>query len=90
MAEIADLDDAQLFYIYYRPRDEWGNLTEEEETEKPIIRQQVSFESMYKDLWTKRGLTEEQVNQKWQNYLAENPSLVKWLEKRKGNKGRRK
>lgn len=79
LAAIAGLSDAQVRWIYFRDRDKYGSL--KGRRRRSFIRKvppskRVSFDVMYKNRLLSRGFTEEQVNERWRNYVRENPSIM--------------
>lgn len=95
LAEIAGLTDEQMAGIYFRPRDKHGMLIRGKEKigevseDNPYpdgevrIKKRVSYEAMYRQLWSNRGLSKEQVDAAWNEHLAASPSLQKFLQRGK-------
>jgi hypothetical protein len=78
LSEIAGLDDLQIKWIFFRERDEKGELIRENihDSAKGYVKTPVSFESMYRQVKKRQGLTPEQTEIAWEKYLEENPSLL--------------
>ncbi len=81
LAELAGCDSLQLAQVYGRPRDKSGNLLRNGRSVTPADGKEVPWVKVVKNpdkdgykgvfwwTWKRRGLEEEQINQKWQTYL---------------------
>lgn len=80
LREIAGLDDFQMAWVYFRPRNKYGELLRpRQKKKKGHVGKPVHFQDMFKALWTKRGMTQEEIDIRWQRYKENNPSLSRWL-----------
>lgn len=83
LAEVAGFDDLQMRWICFRERDEQGSLVRNPGYAGPSrIRKEASFEGMFRQAKAYQGLNELEVDLSWQQYLDENPSLVKFLRRK--------
>jgi hypothetical protein len=69
--EIAGLTDQQLIGLYFRPRDKYGRL-KRDRLKRPA-RKIVPWSTMYRNIWTKRGLGADAIEAKLKDYLRRNP-----------------
>jgi hypothetical protein len=83
LAEIARLDDMQLAWVYFRKRDKYGRLVRKKrlygKLVKRVNRSPLRWDQMFKETWRKRGKSEAEIEQKYRQYLADNPSLKDYL-----------
>jgi hypothetical protein len=79
LAEIAEYDDYQLAWVIFRPRDKYGRLRRKKAPKgRPHpgrVHQAVSFEEMFRSVWRKRGDGEQRIEERWKEFLLQNPKL---------------
>lgn len=88
LKELAGLTDLQICWLYFRPRDKYGRLKRKgrhraTKVSAPKTKdwQKQSYEGMYRHVWKERGLSDEQIAEKWQAKLSAEPSLRKWIKR---------
>lgn len=78
LAEIAGLTDTQIKDLYFRPRDEFGRLKRNRKSlsrsgvecpKSKHWKKSASFMAMFRQVWTDRGLTPDQVQERWKAYV---------------------
>lgn len=81
--KIAWLDDRQIAFVYFRARDDKGDLIRESDYNK--VKGSVwdsdeyiprAFDEMYLDLKRKQGAPEELIPKLWANYIKDNPGVL--------------
>lgn len=87
------MDDWQLRNLAFPPRDEEGNPLDwrqhaRAEADKKVAIPFTTYKDRFWRVWKDRGLTDEQIAARWQEYLKKNPREAELETKRE--KARRK
>lgn len=83
LQEIAGYDNYQLLWVLFRKRDKYGRLIRVDSELPPwvkvdangmrVVGKRVSFGAMYKQVKRTQGLSKEEADKKWKDYLETNP-----------------
>lgn len=77
LSQIGELTSFQLHWVYCRPRNQDGTLVRE-----PIGTEaggkSYGLKPLFFDVWRGRGLTTEQIKERWRDYLKRNKGVARY------------
>lgn len=81
LEEAAGLTDYQIRWLFFRDRDKYGRLIRSPALTGGIKdrRVPVHYADMQKDVWRNRGLSEDEVQRRWDERVSREPSLRFYL-----------